>query len=137
MDIHEFRLLFDLGLVVLIWIVQLVIYPSFKYYTLQNLNKWHALYTKRISYVVIPLMQGQLALGIWEILNKPSAYTFGSLFLILLVWFLTFIIFVPIHQKITEGFGTQEILHALVAKNWLRTVLWTLIFVWTLMLQIT
>ncbi|MFT7429007.1 MAG: hypothetical protein ACI9IZ_001504, partial [Nonlabens sp.] len=35
------QLLVDFGLVVLIWIVQLIIYPSFLYYGSKTLNKWH------------------------------------------------------------------------------------------------
>ncbi len=51
MDILILRLLFDFGLVVLIWIVQLVIYPGLCYYSETDLLKWHKLYTSRIAYV--------------------------------------------------------------------------------------
>lgn len=131
MDLSDFRLVFDFGLVVLIWIVQIIIYPGFTYYTLGDLLKWHTLYTRRISFVVIPLMLGQLALGIWEFYSKPSAHSIGSLVLIIAVWVLTFTIFVPLHQKIADGFASKQLLNRLITKNWWRTVLWTLLFVWT------
>jgi len=41
MSIPLIRLLFDFGLLVLIWLVQLVIYPSFLYYEQDNLKRWH------------------------------------------------------------------------------------------------
>lgn len=131
MTLSDFRLVFDFGLLVLIWIVQVIIYPGFTYYTSTDLYKWHSVYTKRISYVVIPLMLGQLTLGLWEAYCYPSTYTLGSLVLILGVWLLTFTIFVPMHQRIAEGQTESVLLYSLISKNWLRTFLWTLIFVWT------
>ncbi len=131
MTLSDFRLVFDFGLLILIWIVQVIIYPGFAYYNSSDLLKWHSSYTKRISYVVIPLMLGQLTLGLWEAYCCPSTYTLGALFLILAVWLLTFRIFVPMHQKIAEGQTSSTFLHNLISKNWLRTFLWTLIFIWT------
>ncbi|MEO1009857.1 MAG: hypothetical protein AAFX53_01035 [Bacteroidota bacterium] len=54
------RLLCDFGLVVLIWSVQLIIYPSFQFYNPIELLLWHGIYVHRITYVVLPLMVGQL-----------------------------------------------------------------------------
>ncbi|MEA1787002.1 hypothetical protein U1E44_12940 [Arenibacter sp. GZD96] len=113
--------------------VQLIVYPSFGYYDPKNLNKWHTIYTKQISYVVVPLMLGQLTLGVIHVFRSPSMYTLANLLLILGVWFLTFRIFVPIHQKITGGFTSPELLQKLVTLNWMRTLLWTLIFLGTLL----
>ena len=131
MTLTDFRLVFDFGLLVLIWMVQVIIYPGFTYYNSTDLLKWHSSYTKRISYVVIPLMLGQLILGLSEAYCCPSIYTLGILFLILAVWVLTFRIFVPMHQKIAEGHADSTFLHSLISKNWLRTFLWTLIFIGT------
>ena len=55
----------DFGLLVLIWMVQLVVYPGFKYYQRERLLEWHARYTSRISYIVGPLMLGQLCRPRW------------------------------------------------------------------------
>lgn len=60
MNIDLVRLLLDFGLVVLIWIVQLVIYPSLCYYQDKDLAKWHKIYTQRIGVIVGPLMIAQL-----------------------------------------------------------------------------
>jgi hypothetical protein len=131
MPLDVVRLVFDFGLVVLIWMVQTIIYPGFLYYTPADLLKWHAGYTKRITCLVIPLMVGQLALGLWEAYSSPSLYTLGSLSLIVGVWLITFSFFVPQHQKIAKGMATEALLRSLITKNWLRTGIWTLIFVWT------
>jgi hypothetical protein len=56
------RLLLDFGLVVLIWLVQLVIYPGFKFYSPSNLALWHKIYTGRIGVAVVPMM-------VWQDIN--------------------------------------------------------------------
>jgi hypothetical protein len=43
MDINIIRLLFDAGLFVLIWMIQLSVYPSFLYYEKQNKNIMNSL----------------------------------------------------------------------------------------------
>lgn len=123
-----FRLVFDFGLVVLIWMVQLIIYPSFLYYPKEDLLVWHAEYTKAISYVVIPLMIGQLVVGILQIARKRSLYSVSSILAILAVWVSTFLIFVPLHQSIGTDDFTAETLQQLVNKNWVRTSLWSILF---------
>ena len=52
MMLEFFRLLFDSGLLVLILMVQLIIYPSFLRYPLKNLITWNNIYTKRIAVIV-------------------------------------------------------------------------------------
>lgn len=122
------RLLFDFGLVVLIWLVQLVIYPGFKYYSPAGLQQWHKIYTTRIAIVVIPLMLGQLALAAWQLWYEQNFYTSGSMFLVILTWLLTFTVFVPLHSSITKDPGNRKATRELVKKNWYRTALWSLIF---------
>ena len=131
MSLGILRLIFDFGLLVLIWIVQLIIYPSFKFYSSENLLIWHQKYTVAISFVVIPLMFGQLTTASLQLIAERNIFTIGSIILIALVWVSTFAQFVPIHGAIASGNTSQELLKELVFKNWIRTILWSLIFVWT------
>lgn len=131
MNLDTLRLLFDFGLLVLIWLVQLVIYPSFRFYQKESLLKWHEQYTVRIAWVVIPLMFGQLIASICQVVEFQNALTMGSLILIVLVWLITFVQFVPMHAKIAAGTSDKALLATLVKRNWLRTLLWTVIFILT------
>ena len=131
MSLGILRLIFDFGLLVLIWIVQLIIYPSFKFYSSENLLIWHQKYTVAISFVVIPLMFGQLTTASLQLIAERNIFTIGSIILIALVWVSTFAQLVPIHGAIASGNTSQELLKELVFKNWIRTILWSLIFVWT------
>ncbi|WP_378175696.1 hypothetical protein [Aquimarina sp. SS2-1] len=128
------RLLFDFGLVILIWLVQLIMYPGFSYYQKENLMNWHQSYTKRIAVVVMPLMVGQLVLSIirfYEVFNVNHGI---DAILVVAVWISTFLQFVPIHNRISKGEIASKLLIKLVRLNWLRTSLWTIIFLWNLYL---
>jgi hypothetical protein len=132
MPFSVLRLLIDFGLLVLIWVVQLVIYPSFKYYYTDKLIVWHRKYTRLIGYIVAPLMIGQLGIAIYQISSAITIYTVCSLVIICVVWISTFLQFVPIHRNISEGRVNDKMLFSLTNKNWLRTILWTLLFVYSL-----
>lgn len=133
MNTEIVKLLFDFGLVILIWMVQLVVYPSFLFFEIKNLNKWHKKYTLGLSIIVIPLMFGQLFIASIQLFQLPEIKTIINILLIILVWVITFTIFVPIHNKISKNKATQKLLKRLVQYNWLRTILWTLIFFWNLL----
>lgn len=119
----------DFGLLVLIWLVQLIIYPSLCAFSSDEaLWKWHSIYTKRIAYIVIPLMIGQVILWSLQLFDGFTIYIAIRGFLILIVWVVTFTIFVPLHQKIANKIKMQQNARALVLKNGWRTCIWTLLF---------
>lgn len=132
MNLETVRLLFDFGLVVLIWLVQLIIYPGFLYYSMENLIAWHQKYTLGISLVVMPLMFGQLIASGLQLVQQFNYYTIGSLTLITLVWGITFSLFVPMHNNISKGCADKILLKKLIKRNWWRTMIWNLIFVYSL-----
>lgn len=132
-NLFVYRLLFDFGLVVLIWMVQLIIYPSFQFYPNSNLLEWHLMYTKSISLIVIPLMLGQLIIVAYQFLKIRNSYTIISYCGVLLVWLLTFLIFVPMHNEIGTGLISETLLQKLVEYNWFRTIIWTLLFLFNIL----
>ena len=132
MDLQIIRLLLDFGLMVLIWVVQLVIYPGLCYYKNEDLGNWHKIYTGRIGLIVGPLMIAQLLVATLQLWETMNFYTLGSILIILITWMLTFLIFVPLHNSIKPDESCEEITSNLVKKNWWRTFLWTILFLSTL-----
>ena len=128
MEESLWRLIIDFGLVVLIWMVQLIVYPSLQRYTPENLKVWHATYSKRISIIVIPLMLAQLFLYIIYITAETNIYSITGTILIFTAWLITFLYFVPAHQRISQG-ESGTIVEKLVRINWWRTLIWSLVFV--------
>ncbi len=131
MPIDHLRILCDFGLFLLIWIVQLVIYPSFLHYTKANLVDWHSKYTARISGIIAPLMIGQLYFAVFQFTKESTTYTIGSLVIIVILWMSTFLKFIPMHTKISINRFDDALLRQLVKQNWIRTVLWTGVFIWS------
>lgn len=125
----NFSLLVDAGLVVLIWMVQLIIYPSFLYYEQKNLIEWHQKYTSRIAVIVVPLMSFQLIFSLFTTFYNPVLNNYFHLISVLLLWIITFIWFAPIHLKISDGIVTTKMLNRLIYRNWLRTFLWTFVLI--------
>ena len=128
MTLDLVRLLIDFGFLILIWAVQLVIYPSFGYFSKENLFPWHKSYTKRITIIVLPLMFSQLIVAIIQLWNMQDWYTIASMAMIAVLWLLTFLIFVPLHQSIDNKLPIENVCFKLESKNWIRTLLWTLLF---------
>ncbi|MBV6646697.1 MAG: hypothetical protein KI790_14670 [Cyclobacteriaceae bacterium] len=124
-------ILIDFGLLVLVWTVQLVVYPGFRYYTPSDLQKWHGKYTSNITIIVLPLMLSQLLLHGIQAISKFHMLSSFALFLVICTWFITFWKAVPLHQQITESRDedTQLIAQKLVSINWYRTLIWTAIFI--------
>ena len=123
------RLLLDFGLCILIWMVQLIVYPSFAFYNNTQLLKWHKTYTKAIALIVIPLMLGQLGIVIYQVFLTQNTYTLVSIVLVVFLWGITLLKFAPMHQQISEGNTQIQLLKTLVQTNWIRTIIWTLLFV--------
>lgn len=119
--------LVDFGLVVLIWITQLVVYPSFTYYSEDNLISWHAKYTTMISMIVMPLMLSQVVLHGLGIFFDFNWVRLLALALIVCAWYYTFLVAVPLHGKIGAGTDVLVQAHKLVAINWYRTIFWTVV----------
>jgi hypothetical protein len=124
-------LIVDFGLVVLTWIVQLVIYPSFRYYAVKDLKSWHLKYTRRITIVVFPLMISQLILHSYFAFENPAILAITTALLVVLNWLITFFFAVPLHGKIDTGQDPAYPIKQLIYLNWLRTGFWSLIMILT------
>ena len=116
------------GLLVLIWTVQLVIYPSFKHVSPERFVDWHYRYTGLITWVVAPLFLGQIAAGCWLVWDRSSTPVSPSeaAFLILcgLGWVFTFAYSVPCHRELQKGPSEAKI-RRLILTNGLRTAAWS------------
>ncbi len=58
-ELHIARNLFDLGIVIVVWLAQAIMCPSFEHIEENVFAAWHRTYTRRIAFFVIPLLCGQ------------------------------------------------------------------------------
>lgn len=114
----------------LIWIVQLVHYPSFHFVAVDRFIAFHRHHTRAISFIVLPLMLMELGLGgvlAWQ--SDLDWKYLLSLIIVGLIWASTFLIQVPDHNALGKG-KDDLLIDRLVKTNWIRTVLWTTKALW-------
>ncbi len=136
MNIEVLRLAIDFGLMVLIWMVQLLIYPGFQYLHPSSFQKWHGKYARNMTFIVAPQMIGQIGIAIYFLYKYPEMFASNVIYAILiaLTWITTFLIFIPIHSELDKrGFNSSLCLQ-LTRKNWIRVVAWTAIVILDLLL---
>lgn len=107
-----------------IWMVQIVHYPSFKFIDEKRFNSFSAFHVKAISYIVLPLMFCELATATLLAIKRPDLVFISNLFLLICIWLVTFFISMPLHKKLGSKRDTQDI-DKLILSNWPRTALWT------------
>ena len=129
--LEYFRFFFDSGLLILILMVQLIIYPSFIHYESNKLLIWHTIYTKKIALIVLPLMLGQLCVSMFQVYQNQNLDTVLYSAIVIFLWVITLTKFAPMHGQISEGRTDKEFLQKLVRLNWIRTSLWFLLFLLT------
>ena len=110
-----------------IWIIQLVHYPSFHFIELNKYTTFQRFHMSRISYVVIPAMLTELftLILIIILMDQVDPIILASALLLIVIWLMTAVFFSGVHQKLTLGYD-QVVVEKLVKLNWGRTLLWTL-----------
>lgn len=117
----------SLALAAVLWTVQLVIYPAFKFIDPNHFGKWHYRYTGAITWIVAPLMLTQFAgvAGRFVVLGRPDSIWWVELFCTLIAWAVTFLVSVPLHNRLQRE-RNEAAMNSLVRTNWWRTIAWSL-----------
>lgn len=110
----------------IIWLIQLVHYPSFKFVDLSRWKDFHRFHSFWITPLVAPLMLIQLGSSFFL-----SHGVFLAAGLSISVFAVTFLISVPLHNKLAESYNFQTI-NLLIKTNWIRTALWSVHCFWLL-----
>ena len=127
----EFELLLKVNfistsvMVGVIWVIQLLHYPSFHFINDQKYIEFQHFHMQRISFIVVPVMLIELASALLLAYFFESSLTIILLALLLGIWGITFIFFTNMHQKLTNGYDRANV-DSLVKINWSRTALWSL-----------
>src|SRR4051794_25383604 len=100
MTLIEANRLASFGLVVLIWLVQIIIYPAFAEIAPERFAAWHAGYTRAVTWIVAPLMLAQVVLLAWLAVVRPSPRVLLAAGLVAVAWVTTFALAVPAHDQL-------------------------------------
>lgn len=105
----------------LIWLIQLVHYPSFKYVSKSNFAEFAKFHADRISFIVVPLMIVDLGTALFLV----GKYGVLNALLVILIWLSTAIWSVPCHARLQKHGKDEKCIQRLVLSNWPRTILWS------------
>jgi hypothetical protein len=110
----------------LIWVIQLLHYPSYNYIQLEKFKDYQNFHTNRITYIVGPVMLLEVFSGIFLTLQNDwtTLYTLNFIGLCI-IWLSTLFFSIPAHNKLNNGFNGQVISN-LIKTNWIRTLTWTI-----------
>jgi len=109
-----------------IWVVQLVHYPSFKYVNESNYIIFQKYHMSNISYIVFPVMFTELITAILILFfGEESLFFMLSLICLFLIWVITGVLFTKFHNILQKG-KDLKMIEKMIKANWMRTLLWTL-----------
>ena len=109
----------------IIWVIQVVHYPSFHFIGSSRYISFQKFHMERISYIVIPVMLVESISGFLLIYDELNPILLISMVLLLSIWMLTAFFFASVHKNLVSGYE-EETVRKLVKINWIRTALWTL-----------
>lgn len=117
------------ALVGLIWIIQLVHYPMFDQVDASLFKAFHDRHTWGLGIVAGPLMCFELvsAVALVTPMIRTGSYDgwfIASLIPLVGIWLSTFLIQVPLHNRLARGFETEAHEKLVLSNRW-RTAAWT------------
>ena len=106
-------------------ITHFVTYPSIKLIKSSIFPVFHKSYTSKMLLIVAPIMILELIssilLVIFDVYDNDTEI--ALLITLIFIWFLTFFIIVPIHNKLTVNYN-KDLNQKLIKFNGLRTIFW-------------
>lgn len=113
----------------LIWMVQIVHYPLFKVINSNEFPQYENSHSKLITFIVGPIMTVELITGLLiagsSLLSGINYRLFLISFgLLILIWLSTVIFQIPHHKKLSQQ-KDKDILQKLITYNWIRTISWS------------
>ena len=109
----------------IIWVIQLLHYPTFHFIKQSDYVEFQHFHMQRISFIVVPVMIIELLSGFMLVYYFWSNLFILCLIILLFIWLITFVFFTKLHQSLLSGYD-KIIVDKLVQINWSRTILWSL-----------
>lgn len=112
----------------LIWTIQLVHYPSFRF--VPDFTDFHPHHTRSITLIVGPLMLAELVVSAYVALRTGFQWVWiVPLALVVAIWLITVFQAIPLHDSLSVR-REDAVIDRLVSVNWPRTALWTIKAIW-------
>lgn len=109
----------------LIWIIQLLHYPSYRFIQTEKFSSYQNFHTNRITFIVGPVMLIEVLSGMYLTVTSDwtSAWTLNFVGLCL-IWLSTLFFSIPAHNQLHWAYN-EKVISRLIKTNWLRTLTWS------------
>ena len=114
----------DVAMAAVSWLILLCTYPDFARWRAEGFAEAHEDYTRRVGWVVGPLLLAQLGGHVWLTVFAGGGFGLG---LVLVSWALTAAWSVPCHRRLQQEGPSSPALAELVRSHAWRTALWTIL----------
>ena len=114
----------DVAMAAVSWLILLCTYPDFSRWRAEGFAEAHEAYTRRVGWVVGPLLLAQLGGHLWLTVIAGGGFGFG---LVLICWALTAAWSVPCHRRLQQEGPASPALAELVRSHAWRTVAWSVL----------
>ncbi|MEK9772411.1 MAG: hypothetical protein VW907_01795 [Opitutae bacterium] len=123
--LHEHALSIDFAIFILIWLVQVVVYPVFREIPPDRFARWHPHYCTKIGWFVLPLMLAQLLGTLSNCFFVGDDLSWAKILCVLVALVVTFLISAPCHRRLIREGKTDHVVERLIRTNRWRTIAWT------------
>lgn len=127
--LYEHAPAIDFAMFVLIWVVQVIVYPVFQQVAPSRFSAWHRSYCNKIGFFVLPLMIAQLIEAASACFFVGAVLDWTKMGAVLGTWIVTFLMSAPSHRRLSKHGQDQAVIARLLSTNWIRTFLWSGVFV--------
>ena len=112
----------DVAMTAVSWLILLCTYPDFARWRPEGFAEAHKAYTRRVGWVVGPLLLAQLGGHVWLTGIAGGGFSLG---LVLGCWVLTAVWSVPCHRRLQQEGPTSPALGSLIHSHAWRTAVWS------------
>ena len=98
--LNEHALSVDFAMFILIWMVQIIVYPTFHKIENEEFVDWHRKYCNAIGFFVLPVMSCQLVEAASACFFTVGDLVWVKLISVLGAWIITFLISAPFHRTL-------------------------------------
>ncbi len=112
----------DVAMAAVSWLILLCTYPDFARWRPEGFAEAHEAYTRRVGWVVGPLLLTQLGGHVWLTVIAGGGFGLG---LVLVCWVLTAVWSVPCHRRLQLQGPASPALGSLIHSHAWRTAVWS------------
>ncbi len=108
----------------LIWLIQLVHYPSYRYIGEKEFFSFQQFHVQTITLIVGPVMILELMSLVFLLIQNWGIHLWWQFFMTLGIWISTIVFSIPCHEQLKTK-KDFHLIKRLIQTNWPRTILWT------------